>query len=635
MPRLVVLIALVLAATAGPSALGAGALTGDPGDLQFGSVARGDTATRTETLQNPAGSGVAVDIGSITVSGAAFDKVSDDCQGTTLQDGEACKVEVSYHPGGIGPDSGSLDVNEGSGDTDSFTLSGTGTDPIDVQPNSLSFGDQRVGTNSAAQPVAVSNTSGHDVDLSIGLTNSQDYNVTGCDGGPGGQNVLAGGGSCNLQVVFSPNSTGQQNATLTVAGHDVSLSGRGTTNTIGVSPGSLAFGNQPLFTQSAVRVITVTNTGSENLRVGAPTVTGTNPLQFAVSDSCSGVAFLQPGQQCTVTVAFAPTLTGALSATLQVTSDATSGSDTVSLSGTGTPSAIAFKPAPVQFKRSRHAGTFSGQKTITLANRTSGPLAIAGVHLGGQNPRSFRITGGTCGGQTLAPDATCTETVRFAPNEVGVKSASLVVDDDGPQGPHSAQLIARATYPKDAANVIGAAGCDATKITFRRGGSSRRFARTVIVRARSHIPSGPNDGRRLPHGDGVLHDRGLRHFTGYQYRVFALYRSHTRPGTYNHSRGIILHLRTGEICTPMDGAVIGTTTPTASWLRRASLFGYSFRLFHNEDQVQVKSSVHGLEFRFSGRRHLRHGLRYTLFLYAYPPAHPDGISIGRTTFRVR
>ncbi len=623
---------VILAAAGGSSALGAGALTGHPGDIQFGSVARGDTTNRTETLENA--SGADVDLQSITVSGSAFDKVSDDCQ-PTLADGATCDVTVAYHPNGIGPDSGSLDVAEASGDSDSFNLSGTGTDPVDVQPTSLSFGNQRVGTNSPSQPVAVSNTSGHDVDLNIGLSNAQDYNVTGCDGGPGGQNTLPAGGSCNLQVVFSPNAEGQQDATLTVAGHDVSLSGRGTRNTIGVSPGSMAFGNQPVSTQSAARVVTVTNTGSENLQVGAPVLGGTNPLQFAVSDNCSSVAVLQPGDQCTVTVAFAPTMQGPLSATLHINSDATSGADTVSLSGTGTPSEIVFGPAPVRFKRPHHAGTFSGRKTITLANRTNGQLTIAGVRLGGQNPKSFRITGGTCGGQTLAADATCTETVRFAPNEVGVKSASLIVNDDGPHTPHSVQITARATHPRDDVNVTGAAGCDANTITFRRGGTSRRFARTVIVRSRGHIPSGPNDGKRLPHGDGVLHDRGLRHFTGYQYRVFALYRSHTRPGTYNHSRGIVLHLRTGEVCTPMDGAVIGTTTPRASWLRHPTLFGYSFRLFHGEDQVQVKSSVHELEFRFSGRRHLRHGFRYTLFLYAYPPAHPDGVSIGRTSFRVR
>ena len=143
-------------------------------------------------------------------------------------------------------------------------------------------------------------------------------------------------------------------------------------------------------------------------------------------------------------------------------------------------------------------------------------------------------------------------------------------------------------------------GCDATKLTWRRGGSSRRFDRTVIVRRRTHIPAGPHDGTRLPHGAGVLHDRGLRHFTTYQYRVFALYRSRTRPGTLNHSRGVILRLHTGQICTPMDHGVISDTTPTAVWLPHSTLFGYSFLLFHAGDQVQQKRSLHARSFTFSG-----------------------------------
>jgi len=550
---------------------------------------------------------------------------SDDCTASVNVD---CTASVRFQPGSTGAKSASLVI-----DGDSFDFSGTGVDPVTVQPTDLPFADQHVGTNSPTQPITVTNNQSQAVTVNVN-GNPADYNVDATD--CTGHQLAGNGATCTVLVAFSPTSQGQHNESLTVEGQAVQLTGRGTAAFLGVVPGSLSFGNQPLFTQSATQTITVTNNGNESMTMNAPSISGAGGGQFAISDGCQAVSPIPPGDRCSVTVQFIPSSTGAADAVLQINSpNSTNTPQTVGLHGTGTPSAVVFAPGPARFKRPHHAGTFSTPKLITVTNRTSGPLTISGVRLGGLNPRSFRITAGNCGGKTLAADGSCTEKVRFAPNDVGVKSASLVVDDDGPNGPHSVQLTARATYPKDDVAVHGAVGCDATKITWRRGSSSRRFDSTVIVRSRTHIPTGPSDGTRLPHGAGVLHDRGLRHFTAYEYRVFALYRSHTHPGTLNHSRGTILRLRTGEICAPMDGAIITDTTPTASWLRHATIFGYSFRLFHGGDEVQKPRFVHSTSFTFTGRRRLHHGFTYTLFLYAYPESQPEGTSIGRTTFRVR
>jgi Abnormal spindle-like microcephaly-assoc'd, ASPM-SPD-2-Hydin len=589
----------------------------------FGTVAVGDISTAKQvTVHNQTDFGA--DPSADMTGPDASDFHLSGC-GSSVGGGNDCTASVTFSPSGHGPESATLQV-----DGASFQFTGTAVDQVVVQPPLLPFGDQHVGSNSAAQPITVTNNGTQAI--SVGISgNPPDYNVDGAD--CAGQ--LAGGNSCTIQVVFSPNAIGQRNDTLTVEGQTVDLTGRGTAAVADASPASISFGNQPIFTKSAGRVVTVTNNGNDDMHIPAPTLGGTNADQFTISDTCQGSSPLPPTAQCTITVTFAPTLQMPADAVLQISSDANNGTQTVQLHGTGTRSAVVFAPGPVAFKRPHHAGTFSTPRTVTLTNRTSGPLVISKVRLTGPNPKSFRITGGNCAGRTIAADANCTETVRFAPNAVGVKAASLTVNDDGPNSPHSVALTGTATYPKDDAAVHGAVGCDAAKITWRRAGSSRRFDRTVLVRSRTHVPTGPNDGTRLPHGAGVLHDLGLRRFTAYEYRVFALYRSRTRPGTLNHSRGVVLRLRTGEICTPMDGGVISDTTPTASWLKHRTLFGYSFRLFHAGEQVQVKVSLHATSFTFSGRRHLRHGFTYTLFLYAYPPSRPEGTSIGRTTFRVR
>ena len=256
---LLALIVLVVAA-GGPAAFGAGGVSVDPGDRHFGSVAVNDSSDLSETITN--NSGGDVDISLNTSGNSAFSIANDNCTGT-LGDTLTCTFDVHYSPGSQGSDNGTLTVDEGTAGTDTFSLTGTATDPIDVQPGSLAFGDQHVGGNSPQQPVTVTNNSGHSVDLNISNSNPNDYSISGCGGGP-----LAGGDTCTIQVVFSPNAVGPQSGTLTVAGHDVSLTGRGTTNTIGVAPGSMGFGNQPVSTSSAPRTVTVTNTGSETLHSG-------------------------------------------------------------------------------------------------------------------------------------------------------------------------------------------------------------------------------------------------------------------------------------------------------------------------------------------------------------------------------
>lgn len=285
------------------------------------------------------------------------------------------------------------------------------------------------------------------------------------------------------------------------------------------------------------------------------------------------------------------------------------------------------------FQRVRNAGTASKPKAITLSNRTNGQLTISKVALAGVNPNSFRIVSDNCQGKTLATDATCTETVRFAPNDVGAKSALLTVTDDATNSPHVAALSGKAAYPKNDRAVLGSVGCNSVRITWRPPTGSR-YANTLVVRNHKHVPANPGDGTLVAHPDAVMNDTGLGHFTTYFYRVFARYHSHVRQGAFNNSRGTILREHTGQICTPKQNATVHDATPTATWLAHASRFGYSFRLYHAGHQVQQAVSIHRTHFTFSGERRLHHRYTYTFFLYAYPASKPNGVLIGKTSFCV-
>jgi hypothetical protein len=154
-----------------------------------------------------------------------------------------------------------------------------------------------------------------------------------------GPKSLAAGKSCTITVAFvaGPYYTAQT-ATLTVMDNAL-----GTPQTVmltalvinpqaSLSATSLSFGTQTV-NLSATKTVTLKNTGTTALTPISLAVTGTNASDFTPSSNCGSL--LAAGSSCTISVAFKPAAKGSRSATLKVTDNAASGTQTVSLSGTG------------------------------------------------------------------------------------------------------------------------------------------------------------------------------------------------------------------------------------------------------------------------------------------------------------
>ena len=160
-------------------------------------------------------------------------------------------------------------------------------------------------------------------------------------------------------------------------------------------------------------------------------VTGTNPDDFAIeSDDCAGET-LAPAAECTVEVAFAPTATGARSASLVLAGNAPSAA--VPLQGTGTFPVFAASPTSLDFGAAQ-VGDATAAQTVTLTSAGSGPVTVGQVSVGGAAPGSFAIVAGSdeCSGETLAPAATCTVEVAFTPTAAGSLAATLVFAGSAP-----------------------------------------------------------------------------------------------------------------------------------------------------------------------------------------------------------
>jgi hypothetical protein len=646
----IALTALLLAVgSTGPSALAisTGPLTANPDPVAFGTQDVGDaTPAQTVTLTNASGT-VALTISSIGASGDYnVPGGSDSCTGATLGIGDSCNVGVTLQPSSTGPDPGTLTINDDDSTDNNpqqtVDLSGQGVTNQFSASTLSSFPDQPVNTTSGAQSVTVTNNTDYaanPANPSITGSNAGDFNASGCN------STVAANSQCSVNVTFTPSATGTRNATLDVASQQVALSGNGVQANASVTPSSATFGSQPTNTTSNPTTITLTNTGSGTLTYSNTTVTGADPNDFSVGDgNCASAAFLAPnGGACTITVQFVPTATGHRSASIVVHDNAPSGTQTVTVSGTATASSVGFGPPTVTFAKTIPAGTGSPGHTITVFNETSANMPITSTVITGANPKSFIETGDLCSGKTLAPNGgKCTVKVRFTPSSAGRRTALLEINDTGPIAPHvhEVTLTGNATSPNNPKDVVGSVGCSTAHIRWVAP-SATRFAGTIVVRNHVRYPTSAGDGTRVPHTSGVATDTGLKHFTTYYYRVFATYHSLTHPGKLNYSQGARMKERTGEICTPENGATIRTVTPKFTWLPAPTKGAYAFVLQRESDPIDANYATRThLRLRSSWRwkkatHRLLSGHRYTFFLFAYTASHPSGHLIGETTFTVR
>jgi hypothetical protein len=211
----------------------------------------------------------------------------------------------------------------------------TGAAVATVSPLSLSFGTQLVGTTSAARSLSLSNTGGGFLTInSIGISggNNGDFGLSqSCP------NPLAPGGNCLLNVTFTPTAAGPRKSSIAISSNaggslpSIILTGVGTAG--GPSPTSLTFASQTVGTSSAAQTITFTNKGSATMNLWQIAILGANAGDFSETTTCGST--LGVGANCTVSVTFKPTATGARTGSVLFSNDGGGSPQAVSLSGTG------------------------------------------------------------------------------------------------------------------------------------------------------------------------------------------------------------------------------------------------------------------------------------------------------------
>jgi MYXO-CTERM domain-containing protein len=204
-----------------------------------------------------------------------------------------------------------------------------------------------------------------------------------------------------------------------------------------LAPASLIFSGVTLGQSSAALSTTLSNTGSAALNIGTLSIGGLAAGDFSLSGgSCINGASVAVGASCNVQITFTPTASGARAASLSITHNATGGSSTVALAGTGNavPQAtIGVSASSVNFG-ALLVGSASTVRTITVSNSGQAALTFSSIALSGANAGIVTL-GGTCAVATpVAAGAGCTVTVQATPVASGAFSASLNLASNAANG---------------------------------------------------------------------------------------------------------------------------------------------------------------------------------------------------------
>src|SRR5207244_3625525 len=212
------------------------------------------SAAQALTLSNTGSAALSITSVAVTGTNSGDFAQSNTC-GTSVATGASCTISVTFAPAASGTRAAAVAVTDNAtGSPQTATLTGTGastsTGPVvSLSPTSLTFGNQTVGTASAAQAVTLSNTGNATLTISS-LTIGGDFAFAGS--GTCGSSVAAGA-SCTISVNFTPTTTGTRAGTVTIADNasnspqTIGLTRSGVSSSRGsttdsVSPASLSFG---------------------------------------------------------------------------------------------------------------------------------------------------------------------------------------------------------------------------------------------------------------------------------------------------------------------------------------------------------------------------------------------------------
>lgn len=312
-------------------------LVRSPGEIAFGTVVVGDESDEAVVTLSNVGSGAATVDAPTLVDGDTddFAVTGGTCDQAILFAGEVCTIRTRFTPTAEGTRSATLRVTSSApGEPATVTLTGEGSRALAVvTPDPLDFGEVAGGVRGGPRVATLQAVGGAPVTVAtvaVAGADADRFVIDPGDDGCTGATVAPGEG-CAVVVHFEPVAPGAHEARLDFVDNaedsprSVGLVGQAhTDDPVGelvVEPGTVDF-SVVATGSTARRDVTLTNTGSAPVVVGALRVDGERADDFTVDGADCAGAVLAPAASCVAPLVFAPDRTGEHTAALRVTSDA-------------------------------------------------------------------------------------------------------------------------------------------------------------------------------------------------------------------------------------------------------------------------------------------------------------------------
>lgn len=444
--------------------------------LSFGAQTLGSTSAAQSVLVTNSGAAT-LNLSALTLTGTAstdFTRGGTCSPTSTLVPGSTCTLSFTFTPGAVGARTATLTVaSNASNGSAVLSLAGTGaavaTPGIVVAPGSLAFGNQTVGTASAARSVTLTNNGSGALAITS-LAASAGFAVTHNCGAS-----VAAGASCTLSVTFGPVATGAVAGNVSIVSNaagsptQVGLSGAGVTASpvLAWSPATtaLAFPDTAVGAAPAAKTLTLVNQGPGDVVLQQLGLAGAQAGDFSLGStgSCVVGATLAQGVGCTLSIAFQPGAMGARVATLQVVSSGTNPPD-VALSGNGTATAqpaVAVVPAALSLNVAASATAVDPQ-LLTLQNTGAAVLRVNGAQI---TAGSFTLAAAAANGCGVAPfdlmpGQSCALSIGWSGPLTGTQTGTLELDTSAAATPMKVALQAvRESVVAPATSNAGGGGC--------------------------------------------------------------------------------------------------------------------------------------------------------------------------------